>query len=249
MRGSNHDVIVGRLPALACLHAGKREVYKAFLHRNAEGIEEIIDLLRSEQMVWCERRDLDKMSEGVRHQGVLLHAGPLPVLSIKDWLEKHGEAECALLVLDSIMDPMNFGAIIRSAAAFGAGGVLFAKDRAAPISASVVKAAAGGVEYIDLVQATNLVRDLQQVKKHGFWVSAFEAEGAQTLWEASLQGRTAMIIGSEGEGIRRLVREQADFLVSIPMRGELPSLNASVSAGIALGEWLRQCACKGDNRK
>ena len=241
MSGSNYEVVAGRLPALACIQGNKREVYKAFLHRNAAGIEEIIDAFRPEQMVWCEKKDMDRLSQGVRHQGVVLHAAALPLLTMGEWLDKHDEAQCALLVLDSIMDPMNFGAMIRSAAAFGAGGVLFAKDRAAPLSPAVVKAAAGGVEYIDLVQATNLVRDIQQVKKRGFWVSAFEADGAQVLWEASLAGKTALIIGSEGEGIRRLVREQADFSVSIPMRGELPSLNASVSAGIALGEWLRQC--------
>lgn len=241
MKGSIFDLVAGRLPALACIRAGKREVHKAFLHKNADGIEEIVDALRPEQMVWCEKNELDRIAQGVRHQGVLLHAGRVPVLTVREWLDKHEEKQCALLVLDSIMDPMNFGAIIRSAAAFGAGGVLFAKDRAAPLSPAVVKAAAGGVEYIDLIQATNLVRDIQQVKKHGFWVSAFEAEGTRTLWEASLRGRTVMIIGSEGEGIRRLVREQADFSVCIPMRGELPSLNASVSAGIALGEWLRQC--------
>jgi len=241
MRGSNHEVVAGRLPALACIQGKKREIHKAFLHKNATGIEEIIDALSPEQMVWCDKKDLDKIALGVRHQGVVLHAGILPVLSMGEWLDKHNEEQCALLILDSIMDPMNFGAMIRSAAAFGAGGVVFAKDRAAPLTPAVVKAAAGGVEYIDLVQAINLVRDIQQAKKHGFWVTAFEADGAQILWEASLGGRTAMIIGSEGEGIRRLVREQADFFVSIPMRGELPSLNASVSAGIALAEWLRQC--------
>lgn len=241
MSGSNYEVVAGRLPALACIQGKKREVYKAFLHRNAEGMEEIIDLLRPEQMVWCDKKDLDRVSQGVRHQGIVLHAGALPVLTMSEWLDKHDEAQCALLILDSIMDPMNFGAMIRSAAAFGASGVLFAKDRAAPLSPSVVKASAGGVEHIDLIQATNLVRDIQQAKKRGFWVSAFEAGGPHSLWEASLGGRTAIIIGNEGEGIRRLVREQADFFVSIPMRGELSSLNASVSAGIALAEWLRQC--------
>lgn len=240
MKGPHCEVVVGRLPARACLDAGKRVVFEAFLHNNAIGLEEIVNALDATKITWVDKKELDKISQGARHQGVVLHVSPLQVLSLSAWLEKHQEPECVLLALDSITDPMNFGAIIRSAAAFGAGGVLFLKDRAAPVNASVVKAAAGGVEYVDLVQASNLARDIQQLKKEGFWVAALEATASKPLWEAPLKGRTAIIIGSEGEGIRRLVREQADFFVSIPMGGALSSLNASVSAGIALTEWARQ---------
>lgn len=242
MRERQFEVVTGRLPALACLYAGKREVYEVFLHKNAVGLEEIVNALDSGKINWVEKKVLDGMSQGARHQGVVLHVAPLPILSLGAWLDKHMEKECVLLVLDSITDPMNFGAIIRSAAAFAAGGVLFLKDRAAPVNAAVVKAAAGGVEYVDLVQATNLARDMQLLKKEGFWIAALEANAAKPLWEVSLKGRTAIIVGSEGEGIRRLVREQADFFVSIPMEGALSSLNASVSAGIALTEWSRQTA-------
>ena len=238
------EVVSGRLPALACLSAGKREVYKASLYKNAKGLEEILGYLQPGQITWADKHELERLASGARHQGVVLQVSPLPVLSTREWLARHGERECVLLVLDSITDPMNFGAIIRSAAAFGAGGVLFQKDRAAPVTPVVVKAAAGGIEYVDLIQATNLVRDIQQLKKESFWVAALDADAPQTLWQSDLKGRIALIIGSEGEGIRRLVREQADFMVSIPIRGEMGSLNASVSAGIALSEWCRQ-SCGG----
>lgn len=243
MRGIHYDVVAGRLPALACLQAGRREVYKASLYKNASGIDAIVKTLGSERVVWAEKTDLDKLAGGARHQGVVLQVEPLPLLTMEAWLEKGLSAQCALLILDGITDPMNFGAIIRSAAAFGAAGVLFQKDRAAPITPVVIKASAGGVEYVDLVQATNLVRDIQRLQKEGFWVTALDAGADRLLWQSDLKGRVALIIGSEGEGIRRLVRERSDFVVSIPVRDELASLNASVSAGIALGEWVRQNAC------
>jgi len=139
-----------------------------------------------------------------------------------------------------VQDPHNLGAVVRSAAACGAAGVLFAKDRSAPLSPAAVKAAAGAMEYVDLVQATNLARALGVLKKAGFWVAGLEAEGAKVLWDADLGGRMALVVGSEGKGIRRLVREQCDLLVRIPLTGPITSLNASVSAGIALAECVRQ---------
>ncbi|MFA7692399.1 MAG: 23S rRNA (guanosine(2251)-2'-O)-methyltransferase RlmB [Candidatus Hydrogenedentes bacterium] len=240
MNDAHHEVVLGRLPVLTCLDAGKREVFRAFIHDNAVGLEEIINALPPEKITWTDRKHLDKMSQGARHQGVLLHVAPMKLLSLFEWCDNHKEPECLLLILDCITDPMNFGAIIRSAAALGAHGVLFPKDRAAPVNAAVVKAAAGGIEYVPLIQASNLTRDIQHLKKEGFWVVAFEANADRSLWQVPLTGRVAMIIGSEGDGIRRLVKEQADFLASIPMAGNLSSLNASVSAGIALTEWLRQ---------
>ena len=240
MRGMNCDLVIGRLPALACLYAGKREVRRALLYKNAEGMEEILGALQAGQLVWTDREVLDKMAMGARHQGVVLEVAPLPLLTLGAWLEKGVPAQCAVLILDSITDPMNFGAVIRSAAALGAAGVLFQKDRAAPITPAVVKAAAGGVEYIDLILATNLVRDIRRLKEEGFWVYALDAGGDRVLWQSDLKGRVALVVGSEGAGIRRLVKEQSDFVISIPVRDELGSLNASVSAGIALAEWVRQ---------
>ena len=155
-------------------------------------------------------------------------------------MHRHGESRQVLVVLDGIEDPQKFGAIVRSAAACGASGVLFAKDRSSPVTTAAMKAAAGGMECVDLIQATNLVRSLEQIKEVGFWITALDADAETVLWDNDLTGRVAMIIGSEGAGIRRLVREHADFIVSIPLEGVISSLNASVRAGVALAEWMRQ---------
>lgn len=234
------EIVVGRLPVLACLQAGKRRAETLYIYRGATDIHSILDNAGHTPVKRVERKALDQLSGGVVHQGVVLRAAPLQVLSLDDWLCAHVEPEQALVILDGIQDPQNFGGIARSAAACGAAGILFAKDRAAPITAAAMKAAAGGMEYIDLVQVTNLARALVRLKEGGFWLAALDAGATQPLWDANLKGRIAFIIGSEGEGIRHLVRQQADFALSIPIAGEIASLNASVSAGIILAEWLRQ---------
>lgn len=247
MKQGGGEIVVGRIPALACIHAGKREIIQAFIYNHAVHVEELIGLLPSNKIQWVDKRELDKISQGVHHQGVILKVTPLPIIELRDWLIKHHEPQCALIVLDSITDPMNFGAIIRSAAAFGAGGVLFPKNRAAPVTPSVIKAAAGGAEYIDLVQATNLANALQLIKREGFWVAALDAKAEKHLWDHNLSGRIAILVGSEGYGIRPLVKRQADFAMAIPMTGKLGSLNASVSIGVALAEWVRQSSGNTDS--
>ncbi|HNT89685.1 MAG TPA: 23S rRNA (guanosine(2251)-2'-O)-methyltransferase RlmB, partial [Candidatus Hydrogenedentes bacterium] len=149
-------------------------------------------------------------------------------------------AESLFVALDGIEDPQNFGAIVRSASACGAGAVLFTKDRAAPISPAMVKAAAGAVEHVPLVRVTNLARAIEQMQQAGFWAAALDAAGDKLLWDVDLTGKTLLIIGGEGKGVRRLVRERCDHVVRIPISGLITSLNASVSAGIALAECLRQ---------
>jgi 23S rRNA (guanosine2251-2'-O)-methyltransferase len=207
----------------------------------ADDIREILDAASTSP---CERRDrqqLDRLTEGVPHQGVVLEADPLATLSVDEWLHRIRERTnvCALL-LDGVEDPHNFGAVIRSAAAFGSAGVLFGKDRSAPLSMSAMKSAAGAAEYIDLVQITNIPRALAQLKDAGFWISGLDAEGDRSIWNADLRGRCVLVVGSEGRGIRRIVRESCDFLLNIPIEGPITSLNASVSAAVTLAEWKRQ---------
>jgi len=188
----------------------------------------------------CGRRELDALVRGTVHQGVVLEADPLPVHRADRWLASHAQADAVIVALDGVEDPHNFGAIVRSAAAFGAQAVLFAKDRAAPLSPAAVKSAAGGMEYVDLIQATNLVRALDAFRKADFWAAALDAAAPQALWEADLAGRLVLVVGAEGKGIRRLVREHCDLHLHIPLAGPIASLNASVSAAIALAECARQ---------
>ncbi len=234
------EIVVGRLPVLACLSAGKRRASVLYMARQVNDVNDILERARGLPVERVERQALDRIAGGVTHQGVALRAEPLPVLELDAWLDVNTSPGQAVVILDGLEDPQNFGAIARSAAACGVSGLLFTKDRSAPITTAAMKAAAGGMEYIDLIQTTNLSRALDQLKQARFWIAALEADAPRTIWDADLRGRMAFIIGGEGGGIRRLVRKRADFTLAIPLVGAITSLNASVSAGVVLAEWLRQ---------
>lgn len=236
------DRIIGRNPVLESLRAGKRRARRLFALRDGKGLEAIAAAAAGIPIEWRNRAELDKLAPGAVHQGVILEAEPIPLLPVEQWLKQAHPADAYVVVLDCIEDPHNFGAIVRSAAACGAHAVIFAKDRSAPISPASIKSAAGAMEYIDLVVAVNLVRALEGLKKAGYWVAGLEADAPLNLWEGDLKGRVALVIGSEGKGIRRLVREHCDFLLRIPLTGPISSLNASVSAAVALVECMRQRA-------
>ncbi len=234
------DYVYGKVPVLECLRSGKRPARKLFLLRDAKGLDEIRNASAGVPVETCTRAELDKLTQGAVHQGVVLEAGPLPVLALAEWVESPPPDDAIAVILDGVEDPHNFGAIVRSAAACGASAVIFGKDRAAPLSPAAVKSAAGGMEHVTLVRATNLVRAIDSLKEHGFWIAALDPKSDQLLWEADLTGRIGLVVGSEGKGIRRLVREHCDHRLRIPLEGPITSLNASVSAGIALAECLRQ---------
>jgi len=232
--------VAGRIPALECIKAGKRRVHRMLVLNDAKGLEPLFDAAPGIPIERVPRVELNKLVPETIHQGVVLLADPLPVINADDWAHWNHPPDTVAVILDGIEDPHNFGAIIRSAAACGAGAVLFSKDRSAPLSAVAVKSAAGAVEHIALVQAVNLARVLRIMKEAGFWIAGLDERGATPLWEASLSGRVGLIIGSEGKGMRRLTRDLCDYTLRIPTQGPIASLNASVSAGIVLAECLRQ---------
>lgn len=232
--------IAGRIPVLESLRAGKRRARRLFLQSGAKELDAIRAAAAGVPVEERSRGELDLLVGGVLHQGVVLDADPLPLLDMKAWLARVNARDATAVVLDGVEDPHNFGAIVRSAAAMGAAGVVFAKRRAAPLSPAALKSAAGAMEHIDLVEVVNLVRALEQLKADGFWLAALDADAPQTLWEADLSGRLALVIGSEGRGIRPLVARTCDFQVRIPLAGAITSLNASVSAAVALAECLRR---------
>ncbi len=236
----NTQRIPGRIPVLESLRARKRQPHRLFVLDGATDLEPIIQAAGDITILTETRNRLDDLSGGVTHQGVVLEADPLPVLPADAWAKQDFPPHAVIVALDEIEDPHNFGAIIRSAAACGAHAVLFGKSRAAPITPAAVKAAAGGMEYIDLVRAANLVRALKLLKENGFWLAALEPGGSQRLWESDLSDRIVIVIGSEGKGIRPLVRKTCDFTATIPLQGPITSLNASVTAGIALAECIRR---------
>lgn len=234
------DRVVGRIPVIECLRAGKRTARRLFVLRGAKDLDDIREAAQGVPIEESDRNRLDQLSGGVVHQGVVLEADSLPLLDASRWAKETFPDQAVVVILDGVEDPHNFGAIVRSAAACGANAVVFGKDRSAPISAAAMKSAAGAMEYIDLVQATNISRAIDDLKKVGFWVAGLAADADKTIWQAELKGRIALVVGSEGKGIRRLVRENCDFHLRIPLSGPITSLNASVSAAIAIAECLRQ---------
>jgi 23S rRNA (guanosine2251-2'-O)-methyltransferase len=185
---------------------------------------------------------LDRMSEGVPHQGVIARrlAVPRPVHeNLAEFVASLSDKPL-ILILDGVQDPHNFGACLRVADASGAQAVVVPRDRAAPLSAVARRAAAGAAETLPLFQVTNLARALEELKQAGVWIIGTAADGEQDLYQADLTGPIALVLGGEGEGMRRLTRENCDLLVRIPMAGKVESLNVSVAAGICLFEAARQ---------
>ncbi len=193
-------------------------------------------------VVEADRRKLDNMSRTHAHQGVIALAAVreyVSVQSILDAAAEKGEAPL-LVVCDEISDPHNLGAILRTAECAGAHGVIIPKRRSAGLTAVVAKTSAGAVSYMPVARVPNIAALLKDLKKQGVWVFGTAAEGTTTLYDADLKGAAAIVIGSEGDGMSRLVAENCDFLVSIPMKGKISSLNASAAAAILLYEAVRQ---------
>ena len=192
-------------------------------------------------VVEADRRKLDAMSATHSHQGAVAVAAAAPYAPVEDILQiaaDRGEPPL-LVVCDEISDPQNLGAIIRTAECAGAHGVVIPKRRSAGLTAVTAKTSAGAVSYLPVARVPNLPAALQELKKQGVWIFGADAAGAP-LYEADLRGSAAIVIGSEGTGMGRLVRESCDFLTGIPMRGRIGSLNASAAAAVLLYEALRQ---------
>ncbi len=184
---------------------------------------------------------LDQMSETGRHQGVIAYAAAYAYAEVEDILQKardQGEAPFVFL-LDNIEDPHNLGAIIRTANLAGAHGVIIPKNRAVGLTATVAKASAGAINYTPVAKVTNLGQTIEELKKEGLWFVCADM-GGTCMYDLDLKGAIGLVIGSEGNGVGRLVKEKCDFTASIPMQGDIDSLNASVAAGVLAYEIVRQ---------
>ena len=178
---------------------------------------------------------------GAVHQGIALQASPLPFTSVEDTAAVAARQERTLVVaLDQVTDPRNVGAVLRSAAAFGAVAVIVPDRHTPETSGILAKAASGAIETVPLVRPTNLVRALERLKSSGFWVVGLDVDAPACLSETDLPDKCVLALGAEGRGLRRLTRETCDLMVNIPMAGDIQSLNVSASAAVALYEWARQ---------
>jgi 23S rRNA (guanosine2251-2'-O)-methyltransferase len=242
------EILYGRQPVRETLRAGRRQVFKLLLAqgiRPAGIVTGILALAKQANVPVQEvdRRELDKLGGEVNHQGLAAEVSHYPYLELAPLIDasrQTGEPPF-LLLLDHMQDPQNLGSLLRSAEAVGVHGVVIPSRRAVAVTPAAVRASAGAAEHIRVAQVTNLVRAMEQLKAEGIWLAGLEAlPEAQTYTDASLTGPLGLVIGSEGEGLARLVRETCDFLIRLPMRGEVESLNAGVAGGIALYEVRRQ---------
>ena len=193
-------------------------------------------------VVPVDRRKLDYMSTTGAHQGVIALAAAREYFTIDDILQEAADrAEPPLIVIcDELTDPHNLGAVLRSAECAGVHGVIIPKRRSVGLTATVAKAAAGAVEYMKVARVTNINAAIEELKQKGVWVFGTAAEGSIPMYQADLTGPAAVVIGSEGDGMSRLVRQNCDVIVHIPMKGQITSLNASAAASILLYEAVRQ---------
>jgi 23S rRNA (guanosine2251-2'-O)-methyltransferase len=222
----------------------------------AEGIREtdfvgqIIYLARQAgaDVTRTERRDMDRIGS-VLHQGVVLETSPYPYVALDDVLiaaQSHAESPL-LLLLDQLQDPQNVGSLLRTAEAVGVHGVVIQRRRAVGVTPAVVHASAGAAEHLMVAQVTNLANTIATLKERGVWIAGLEAvPDAQQYDRADLGGPLALVVGSEGAGLRRLVRERCDFVLRLPMHGQVASLNASVAGSVVLYEALRQRSADGE---
>ena len=244
-KNDRNDLIEGRNAVNEAIRAG-RPIDKLFVARSTgdSAIGRIISRAKDAGLavVTVDRRKLDEMSVTGSHQGVIAVAAVTRYAEIEDIFALaagRGE-EPFVIVCDEISDVHNLGAIIRSAECAGAHGVIIPKRRSAGLTAVVDKTSAGAAEYLPVARVSNLPAAIDELKRRGLWVYGTAADGASGMWKTDLTGPIALIIGSEGEGMGRLVREKCDALVSIPMRGHIDSLNASAAAAVLIYEVLRQ---------
>ncbi|CAH2031508.1 23S rRNA (guanosine(2251)-2'-O)-methyltransferase RlmB [Trichlorobacter ammonificans] len=241
------EIVYGINPVREALR-GSREAFELFVQENATDHRiGKLAALAEERGVAVRRRgrdDLARLAGSPHHQGVVLTVAPFCYVELEELapnLLKTGKP-LFLLVLDGIQDPQNLGALIRTAACAGVQGVIIPKDRACGVTAVVEKASAGAVETVPVVQVTNLARCLEQLKESGCWVYGLVGESNVTIYDVDFSGNLVIVVGSEGEGIRPLVRRQCDQVVAIPQYGGVSSLNASVAGGVALFEAARRRA-------
>lgn len=231
------EVVAGRNPVMEVLN-GERNVERVFVADGAEGsISKIVAVAREQGVIvdFVPKEKIDAMAPDAKHQGVVAKVSAYEYSSMEDVMEKarvSGE-DPFIILLDEITDPHNLGAIIRTAECAGAHGVIIPKRRACSLTQTVALSAAGAIEKMPVVQVTNMARTIEDLKKQGVWVAAADMDG-ENYMKANLSGPIAIVIGNEGKGVGRLVKEKCDFVLSIPMKGTINSLNASNAAAILM---------------
>jgi len=240
--------IVGRNPVREILRAGTRLVKKIIIAQSAKGepVKEIINLAQGRGLIveYVARENLTREAGSANHQGVMALVSPYSYWEMEELLARIDQKkEIFLLIFDQIEDPQNLGSLLRTAEAVGVQGVIIPQRRAVGITAAVVKASAGISEYIPVVRVVNLARTIDILKERGIWIIGCDANASREIYQLDLRISLALVIGSEGRGIRALVKKKCDFLARLPMKGKVSSLNAAIAGAVAMYEVLRQREC------
>jgi 23S rRNA (guanosine2251-2'-O)-methyltransferase len=243
--------LYGRNPVEEALAAGRRTVSEIVLPPAVPGEDAQIARIRDEArerritVRTMDRAQLDRLARFGHHQGVAAKASAYPYVDETEILAAAEADENALVVvLDHLEDPQNVGSVLRTACAAGATGVIIPEDRACGITPAAVRASSGGAEHIKVARVVNVVRAMESLKKAGVWLTGLDmCEGSRPYTDIDYRGRCGLVLGAEGRGLSRLVRERCDFVAEIPMPGGFESLNAGVAAAVAMYEMLRQRAC------
>ncbi len=241
----NQDLVEGRNSVIELLKSGK-DINKLYVQKGERhgSITEILKLAKQNKVIIQEvdKVKLDKMSETHNHQGVIAVVPPYEYCDVDDILEyaESKKEDPIIFILDGIEDPHNLGSIIRTAECSGVHGIIIPKRRSASVNSTVNKTSAGAVQYMRIARVNNLNETINYLKERNIWIYGTDMEGSSYYDEQNYSGRVGVVIGSEGFGMSRLVKENCDFLIKIPMTGQINSLNASVSAGIVMYEIMKQ---------
>ena len=243
--GSKGDLIEGRRAVAEALELGL-PVSRALIQKDQGGVDQALaDLARTFEAAGVEvervaKPILDSLSSHGAHQGVMVKVRPYRYASLADVIARAGEGNALVIVLDHVTDEGNFGAIVRTAEIVGAAGVVIANARAARVGVGAYKTSAGAVMHLPIAQVPNLATALDELKEHGFWAGGATEHAHDVIWDAPVHGRLALVMGSEGSGISRLVREHCDFEFRLPQRGVVESLNVAQATTAIAYEWLRR---------
>lgn len=240
------EIIYGIHPVLEALKAGRRKLFEILIvkEKSLSSLNKIYVFAKRAKIniKKVEKKHLDLIANTDQHQGVCAATSSYPFIHFSDITKPSNSSDTSLflLLLDNIQDPHNLGAIIRTALCSGVDGIIIPKNRAAPPTSAVSKASAGALEHMRIARVVNIARTAQDLKKMGLWIFGLDMGGDLSVFSADFSDRTAIIIGGEQRGIRPVVKKQCDFLISIPQKGEINSLNASVAGGIIMYERFRQ---------
>lgn len=237
--------IFGRNSVIEALKNG-RSINKILIAKGQRqgSVKEVAALAKASGVICqeTEEKRIAELAQGIRHQGVAASIAPVLYAEMEDIMSRAEALSEApfIVMLDELEDPHNLGAILRTADAAGVHGVLIPKRRSCPLSATVARTSAGAVEYVPVARVGNVVQTIKELKKQGFWVIGADMDGEKNYYEADFRGPLVLVVGGEGKGVGRLTKENCDFIVKIPMKGKINSLNASVAGSILMFEAMRQ---------